>query len=239
MTGPVLIPLAPAATPGAGAGAGAQSAYDKAVAEAVALTVGDTVEVIFGDTSPPAWFPAAVTKVHPAAAPGQEPLYDVTFDDGDTAARVSRLKIRRAGEKQARVLAVGQAVLARCTVKTEAGKAPAQGVGKDKDEAAAFAGRAKVVRGTVLGGPLLAHVNEAGEVVDGPGDGKERREMVSDVYEVEFALSGADIGASAAAAPSMVITVKVCLVRPAWTSPRPLTSRPVTPPLPPLAALVG
>ena len=27
-----------------------------------------------------------------------EPLYDVLFDDGDTAERVSRLKIRKAGE---------------------------------------------------------------------------------------------------------------------------------------------
>ena len=119
------------------------------------------VDVIYGDSSPPAWFPGQITKVtEPAAATpptsagaqGQgtataiiattadatqapaaaaapikpwkkggsgkdkvkigptdgtgsavavtpfEPLYDVLFDDGDTAERVSRLKIRKAGE---------------------------------------------------------------------------------------------------------------------------------------------
>ena len=116
--------------------------------------------MIYGDSSPPAWFPGQITKVTvpaitpppsssakaqgqepaasatttatpaPAAVPNKpwkktaaataasggsggdkgksgpagsavvpsEPLYDVLFEDGDTAENVSRLKIRKAGE---------------------------------------------------------------------------------------------------------------------------------------------
>ena len=135
------------------------------------------------------------------------------------------------------MLAVGQAVLARCTAKTE---------GMKTGDSDSFAARARSALGTVLRGPLTGYVDEDGcawegtssDTSDGNNNSSSKRNplsdkdapAVSDLYEVEFVLTAGDIGASSKAlaggkkgrqAPtsSIVVTVKELMQRQFIVSP--------------------
>ena len=70
------------------------------------LSVGESIEARHGGG--PKFYPGTVTAVH-----ADDNTYDIAYADGDKESHVKRLRIRRAGEKQKRELAVGTVVEAR------------------------------------------------------------------------------------------------------------------------------
>ena len=93
-----VVPVFKANTTNTPAAAGASAAATPVVVgyelqPGVGLRVGEVVECMYGDSSPPTFFPGVIEKIHPPAAINTptvplaaqtpaEPLYDVRYDDG-------------------------------------------------------------------------------------------------------------------------------------------------------------